>query len=124
MVDESWPEQVKTFGRFIRTQRKLAKLSLRELAAVTDVSNAYLSQLERGLHAPSIRVMKSLAGAFNLSTENLLEQAGMLKDEDPGTAPSLDDAIKADAGLTEAQKEALLAVYHSFVQSPERPAPG
>jgi transcriptional regulator with XRE-family HTH domain len=117
MADDPWRQQVEAFGQFIHTQRKLAKLSLRELAALTDVSNAYLSQLERGLHAPSIRVLKSLAEAFNLSAETMLERAGLL-DEEPseGAAePAVEAAIKADARLTEEQKEALLAVYRGFV---------
>ena len=35
-------------GEFIRMQRQMADLSLRRLAAMTEVSNAYLSQVERG----------------------------------------------------------------------------
>jgi transcriptional regulator with XRE-family HTH domain len=116
MTDDPWKQQVEAFGEFIHTQRKLAKLSLRELAALTDVSNAYLSQLERGRHSPSIKVLKSLATAFNLSAETLLGQAGLLPDEDPAAASSRDAeaAIKADSRLSESQKDALLAVYRGF----------
>ena len=114
MAGDPWQQQVEAFGKFIHTQRKLAKLSLRELAALTDVSNAYLSQLERGLHAPSIRVLKSLADAFNISAETLLEQAGLLADDESATT-SVERAIKADRKLTDSQKEALLAVYRGFV---------
>ena len=113
MTDDPWKQQVAAFGQFMHTQRKLAKLSLRELAARTEVSNAYLSQLERGLHAPSIRVLRSLADAFNLSAETMLEQAGLL-DDDPDDAPSVEAAIKADPRLDASQKEALLTVYRGF----------
>jgi transcriptional regulator with XRE-family HTH domain len=113
MTDDPWKQQVEAFGQFIHTQRKLARLSLRELAARTEVSNAYLSQLERGLHAPSIRVLKSLADAFSLSVETMLDQAGLL-DED-ADAPSVEAAIKADPGLDASQKEALLSVYREFL---------
>jgi transcriptional regulator with XRE-family HTH domain len=121
MADDPWKQQVEAFGQFIHTQRKLAKLSLRELAARTEVSNAYLSQLERGLHAPSVRVLKSLADAFNLSTETVLGQAGLLDDEPPdGRAPAgAEEAIKADPALSESQKEALLAVYRGFARDSE-----
>jgi len=34
-----------------------ANLSLRQLSALTEISNPYLSQVERGLHEPSIRVL-------------------------------------------------------------------
>ena len=117
MTDDPWKQQVAAFGEFMHTQRKLAKLSLRELAALTDVSNAYLSQLERGLHAPSVKVLKSLADAFNLSAETVLEQAGLLDDEPSSTPVDAEAAIKADPRLTASQKEALLGVYRGFTTS-------
>jgi hypothetical protein len=60
--------------------------------------------------------MKSLADAFNLSVETMLEQAGLLEDA-PGeeAVPETEAAIKADPRLTPAQKEALLGVYRGFV---------
>jgi len=116
MIDDPWKQQVEAFGEFIHTQRKLAKLSLRELAALTDVSNAYLSQLERGRHAPSIKVLKSLANAFNLSAETLFGQVGLLVDEapTPGRSSDAEAAIKADSRLTASEKDALLGVYRGF----------
>jgi DNA-binding XRE family transcriptional regulator len=64
-----------TFGGYLRSQRQLAQLSLRQLAELTKVSNPYLSQIERGLHQPSIGVIKSLAQALNLSVGDLLAHA-------------------------------------------------
>ena len=75
--------QVEALGQLIHAQRKLAKLSLRELAALSDLSNAYLSQLERGLHQPSIRVLTQLARALSVPPETFLRQAGMLDDAPP-----------------------------------------
>jgi len=117
MADDPWKQQVEAFGQFIHSQRKLAKLSLRELAALTEVSNAYLSQLERGLHAPSVRVLKSLADAFNLSAETMLEHVGLVDDDAPGgrSLENTEAAIRADPRLSDGQKEALLAVYRGFV---------
>jgi len=117
MAEDPWKQQVEAFGQFIKTQRKLAKLSLRQLAAVSEVSDAYLSQLERGMHAPSIRVLKSLADAFGMSPETLLAQAGLLDDE-AGDEPATEAVIRADSRLTADQKEALLAVYRGFVSGP------
>src|SRR4249919_970013 len=74
VTDDPWKQQLEAFGQFIHTQRKLARLSLRDLSDRTEISNAYLSQIERGIHAPSVRVMKSLADAFNISAETMLEQ--------------------------------------------------
>ena len=113
MADDPWMQQFEAFGQFIRTQRKLAKLSLRQLAAASEVSDAYLSQLERGQHAPSIRVLKSLADAFGMTPAMMLTQAGLLIDESVPIGTEL--AIRADPRLTDAQKEALLAVYRGFV---------
>ena len=72
-------------GSYIRGQRQLADLSLRQLAAMTNVSNAYLSQIERGLHQPSVKVLRSIASALNLSGETLLAQAGLI---DPESLPT------------------------------------
>jgi len=112
VAEDPWQQQVEALGQYIKTQRTLAKLSLRQLAAASEVSDAYLSQLERGLHAPSIRVLKSLADAFGLSPEMLLAQAGLL--DDAGQVDT-ESAIRADPRLTDAQKVALLAVYRGFV---------
>jgi transcriptional regulator with XRE-family HTH domain len=117
VTDDPWKQQVAAFGQFMHAQRKLARLSLRELAALTDISNAYLSQLERGRHAPSVKVLKSLADAFNLSVETVLEQAGLLDDEPAGDPVDTEAAIKADTRLSTSQKEALLGVYRGFTSS-------
>jgi transcriptional regulator with XRE-family HTH domain len=112
--------QLKALGELIRAQRQQAELTLRELAARTNVSNPYLSQLERGLHEPSVRVLKAIAGALNLSAETLLVQAGLLdpaSDEAgaPAALPTVEDAVRADPRLTADQRSALLSVYRSFV---------
>jgi transcriptional regulator with XRE-family HTH domain len=117
-------------GGFIRAQRQLAKLSLREMASMTSVSNAYLSQIERGLHQPSLKVLRSIAEALDLSTEQMLSQAGWMRsagtngsDADHG-APnggppqhplSTEECIRRDPRLSPAQRDALVSVYRSFV---------
>jgi transcriptional regulator with XRE-family HTH domain len=121
LAEDPWSAQVEALGKFIHAQRKLAKLSLRELAALTDLSNAYLSQLERGLHQPSMRVITQLARALDVSTETLLRQAGLLDEdrmpaEGGSVAGGAEAAIRADPSLSDAQKEALLAVYRSFAE--------
>jgi transcriptional regulator with XRE-family HTH domain len=114
VAEDPWKQQFEAFGEAIRTQRRLAKLSLRQLAAASELSDAYLSQLERGMHAPSIRVLKSLADAFGMSPATLLAQAGLLGDEED-VPIGTELAIRADPRLSEAQKEALLGVYRGFV---------
>jgi transcriptional regulator with XRE-family HTH domain len=125
-VDEVWKRQAESFGRYLRTQRKLADLSLRELATMADVSNAYLSQLERGQHQPSVRVLRGLADALNLTAQQMVTQAGLIDDDGDeaaaaeaeraaGSRSLTEGAILADPQLTDEQKQALLAVYHNFL---------
>jgi transcriptional regulator with XRE-family HTH domain len=107
-------------GAVIREQRKQAELSLRDLAARTNVSNPYLSQLERGLHEPSVRVLKAIAAALNMSAEALMVQAGLLDGPDGGDDPTtVAEAVNADPLLTDEQKAALLTVYRSYLQANE-----
>lgn len=115
-----WSAQINALGGFIRAQRQLAKLSLREMASMTSVSNAYLSQVERGLHQPSLKVLHSIADALQLSTAQLLKQAGWVSGvEDPAPEPvgGTEEAIRADPRLSPEQRAALLGVYRSFVES-------
>ena len=121
-TDDPWKSQLEALGGFIKAQRQVANLSLREMARLTDVSNAYLSQIERGLHQPSVRVLRSLADAITVSAVTLLAQAGLIDEdertvaEEPQAGPARTvAAILADPGLTPEQREALLSVYRSFV---------
>ena len=103
-------------GEFIRAQRQLANLSLREMAAMTSVSNAYLSQVERGLHQPSLKVLHSIAAALQLSTEQLLAQGGWASGaREAADGGGTEEAIRTDPRLTPEQRAALLGVYRSFV---------
>ena len=113
MAVEGRAERRQTLGSFIRTQRRLAALSLRQLASMTSVSNAYLSQIERGIHQPSLRVLHSLAQALDVPTTVLLEHAGMdpLDDERVDVLLPTAAAIQLDPELTEADRKLLLAVY-------------
>jgi transcriptional regulator with XRE-family HTH domain len=102
-------------GGFIRAQRQMANLSLRQLSAMAKVSNPYLSQIERGLHEPSVRVLKSIADALNVSAQTLFEQAGLISDTEKPGNEATELAIRADRRLTEAQRSAMLSVYRSYV---------
>src|SRR5262245_3531828 len=99
------------------------------MAQRTTLSNAYLSQIERGLHTPSVRVLRLVASALDLSVEALLAQTGLSADSPGGTGGGdaggggvsgnaagsrTEEAIQNDGRLTDAQKEALLSVYRSF----------
>jgi len=118
---DPWEAQAEALGAFIRTQRELARLSLRQLAELTSLSHPYLSQIERGLHQPSVRVLKLLAESLNVSAETLLVQAGLLDQQGDDvdasrTTEHVTALIRADQRLSEAQKTALLAVYDSMLR--------
>ena len=106
-------------GQYIRLQRQLADLSLRRMAELTKVSNAYLSQVERGLHQPSLRVLRSIAEALDISAETLLAQAGLLAASTPAepTEPRVptEEAILSDEDLTQEERELLVAAYRGFI---------
>jgi transcriptional regulator with XRE-family HTH domain len=118
---ESWDSQMQALGAFIRDKRKMANLSLRQLAERTKLSNPYLSQIERGLHQPSVRVIRLISDALNVSAETLLAQAGLLHKETGGDGaatsapPDLEAAIMAEQRLSEDQKTALVAVFRSML---------
>jgi transcriptional regulator with XRE-family HTH domain len=120
-MNEPWDTQMEALGDFIRRQRKLANLSLRQLAEKTRLSNPYLSQVERGLHQPSMRVIKQISEALNVSAETLLTHAGLLHHSDgetPGAGAGIttvEHAIQADSRLSDQQKAALITVYRSML---------
>ncbi len=105
---------VAALGDFIRSQRRLAELSQRELARLADLSDAYLSQLERGLHEPSVRVLNGLSEALNVPNDRLLRFLG-LNSEDDETGPSTESVIQTDDRLTDTQKQSLLDVLNAFL---------
>ena len=116
-MTEAKDDPRRMLGDFIRAQRQMANLSLRQLSALTEVSNPYLSQVERGLHEPSVRVLRSIANALNVSAETLLEQAGLFSDTEKVDDDATEGAIRADRRLTESQRRALLSVYRSYVEA-------
>ena len=125
-MKDPWESQREALGAFIRTQRRMANLSLRQLAELTHLSNPYLSQIERGLHQPSVRVLKQISDALNVSAETLMAQAGLIDkvvldkvaagdEQDAPKPPPTEDAIRADERLGDEQKAALIAVYRSML---------
>jgi transcriptional regulator with XRE-family HTH domain len=126
-VTDLWQSQRQALGAFIRQQRKRSGLSLRQMAELTSLSNPYLSQVERGLHQPSVRVLRAISDALNLSAETLLAEAGLIDKmtgsspdgrrpgPGPAAAPGTEEAIRADRRLSDDQKTALIAVYRSML---------
>ena len=107
------------FGAYVRSQRQLAQLTLRQAAELARISNPYLSQIEHGLALPSIAVLSALADALSVSAETmLLRAAGIARPDRAGRSTQTEDSIRQDPRLDYSQKHALLAVLASFVGSP------
>lgn len=126
-ITSLWESQRAAMGAFIRSQREMSKMSLRELSRVTKVSNAYLSQVERGLHDPTLRVLVQIGDALHLSVEEILRQqvlpgdAGSAEESQDGSGAreqvTVEDAIAGDPVLTDPEKEALRSVYRSYLRA-------
>lgn len=110
-MSNSWPESL-TLGEIIRRQRELAALPMRQLAAMSGISNPYLSQIERGLREPSKQVLDAIAESLKVSADELRGT-----EEEEGAADSQSavlDAIQSDADLTSQQRRALQETYEAF----------
>ncbi len=124
MIVEGPREQAKrsgaAIGEFIREQRELGQVSLRQLARLAGVSNPYLSQIERGLRKPSAEILQQIAKGLRISAEQLYVRAGILEFREGNQ--ELVAAILTDENLGERQKQVLLDIYESFrrenVQAP------
>ena len=109
-------------GAYIRRQRESAALSLRKLAKIAGVSNPYLSQIERGLRKPSAEILQAIAKALEISSETLYVKAGILEEREG--AETLEDVVRRDPDLTDAQRQALIEMYRSFRRLSELQRPG
>lgn len=97
-------------GAYIRAERRAKQLSLRKLSGASGISNPYLSQIERGLRRPSADVLQQIARALGVPIEQLYVRAGIL-DAERG---DLVAHIRAEPGLTDAQRDELVTMYRRF----------
>ena len=98
-------------GDYLKEQRLLSRLSLRQLAEQAGVSNPYLSQIERGLRKPSAEILQQIARALEISSETLYVRAGILEERE---GADLVSEIRRDPELSEEQKKTLIRIYTSF----------
>jgi transcriptional regulator with XRE-family HTH domain len=118
MVDK----RTSLMGEFIRRQRELSEVSVRQFAELVGISNPYLSQIERGLRTPSEQVLQSIAEALQMSADTLYDEAGVPREKDEPA--KVVQAIREDSELTGRQRQALIEVYQAFVGIGARPRRG
>jgi transcriptional regulator with XRE-family HTH domain len=70
-------------GELIRTRREDLGMSRRELVEATGLSYPYVSQLETGYRLPSSTALRDLAGALQMSTDELVS---VMPEERPGSS--------------------------------------
>jgi transcriptional regulator with XRE-family HTH domain len=114
------PGSSSPLGDFIRRQRELQDLTMREFARMAGISNPYLSQIERGLREPSRKVVEAIAGSFQMTADALYEQAGVAVDDGADESP-VRVAIEQDPALTARQRRAMLELYDAFLAANGRP---
>lgn len=105
-------EQRTLMGAYIRQQRKLADLSMRQVSTMVGISNPYLSQIERGLRVPSEAVADSIAAALEISVDEFKARYGTQAERS-----DLLEAIDNATELTPAQRASLTEIYKSFVRT-------
>lgn len=113
------PHRQISFGNYLRQQREVKGLSLRDVEEETDkqVSNAYLSQLENGkVIEPSPSILHALSPVLGVPYERLMTEAGYLsKADSPATGRrTASPATYAIDGLTPAEEQAVRAYLQVF----------
>ncbi|GAB2969955.1 helix-turn-helix domain-containing protein [Nocardioides montaniterrae] len=106
-------------GKYLRAQREIAQVSLRAFARAINVSDSYLSQVERGMYQPSPDVLKAIAEGLGMAPDQLFRKAGWLPAAGgtTGKYAGVLDAIAGDEALSQAQKSALIATYKAMAGS-------
>ena len=110
--------QPSELGAVLADLRTAKGLSLREVEEATGktVSNPYLSQLENGkIQKPSPHVLHSLAAAYSVPYEALMEKAGYLLPSENGGGRRKRLAAFAIDDLTAEEEEELLK-YLAFLR--------
>jgi len=113
----SSPSSRTALGDLIRRQRELAALPVRQFAAMVGISGPYLSQIERGLRAPSDNVLRAIAESLQTTADALYEDAGysVIDEEMDSDVPQrVADLLAQDPELTASQRRALLETYAAF----------
>jgi transcriptional regulator with XRE-family HTH domain len=114
--DVAAPSSRTALGELIRRQRELSALPLRQFATMAGISGPYLSQIERGLRAPSDAVLRAIAESLQTTADALYADAGytVVEESDDDAPARVAAALEADPELTASQRRSLLETYTAF----------
>ena len=112
-------KQKPALGTYLQELRQIVGKSLRRVEDETGISNAYLSQLERGVaENPSPHLLQKLADYYGIPYNALMAQAGYLRptsaDKSPG--PSSLEILVRTANLSN-EEEQEVKKYILFLKS-------
>ncbi len=118
----STPDEV-DLGEALRRIREMNNLTLRAVERITGVSNAYLSQLERGkIDKPSPGFLFKLAEAYGVPYDQLMEKAGYIsrENDERERRPNLIVTALAALSLTP-EEEREVVNYATYLLSKRQP---
>ena len=119
-IISSMENKRKPLSHFLRTARERKGLTLRAVEQATEVSNAYLSQLESGkIKQPSPVVLHKLSQLYGVSYADAMRFAGYPV---PGEHEREERAARMSGPLTDLteEEEAELAEYLTFIRTRRR----
>ncbi len=73
-------------GKILKRERVMRSLTLRELAAISGVSQSHLGRVERGERFPSASILRRIAQPLDIDEKDLLSLAGYLSPQLPDIA--------------------------------------
>ena len=107
---------MKSLVNTLKDARELMRLTLRQVEEATDISNAYLSQLENDkIKKPSANVLYKLASIYNIELDTLLAASGIIETQTSKRSKLL-NTIALSAETMTAEEEQELLEYLRFLR--------
>ena len=91
MTDDA-DQRGESIGQMLKRLR--GETSLRGVQRLSGISNAYLSQIEKGARHPGPKLLRRLAALYGVGVHDLLRKAGYLERE--GEEPKADETIEVE----------------------------
>jgi transcriptional regulator with XRE-family HTH domain len=113
---------MKSLGDTLRELREIKGLTLREVESVTEISNAYLSQLENDkIGKPSANTLYKLSNIYNVELNTLLAAAGIIEKQAAPPHKLLNSiALSTETPLTKEEEDELLDYLNYIRQKSKR----
>ncbi len=111
---------METYGEYLKALRESKGLTLRDVEKQTDVSNAYLSQLESGrIKQPSPTMLYKLSELYGIEYNILLEKVGypIQKPLSGNKLKVTENQVFSRIGKISHEEELELLEYLKFIRS-------